>query len=392
MRDEDVIPGIGSRPMGAYGATRRSGYCRFRLWTWRRLGVLFVTMVAVLFVTDVEGPSKQPAMRRIKCCAGVTLCTLVFSPDGNTIAALDHCGRVWLQLTTNRAIPAQLLDGLVGGRCMAFSPNGRFLAVGGQNPDVMLYDLDQGGPGQPLGIPTCDTGGLSFSPDGRTLALSSVCSREIILWDTEGKRLRRTLRGYTTPVTAVAFGPDGASLTSVSLAPGTPVGHRDVIIWDIDTGQPRVSWKERSVTSAFSPDGRLLASPDSFKLSTIRVRDLSSGSLVGPIINAEASIRSMAISTDGRLLAIGTTASTVSVWNVATGREIYRLDANGETLHQLAFSPDMQTLAAAGNNGDILLWERTPAAKVETGTLQGKLDAQVPSSAARPRTVFSAIL
>ena len=116
---------------------------------------------------------------------------------------------------------------------LAFSPDGRSLAVGGIEPDIFLYDLRAGGAGHPLGMPIRGTKGLAFSPDGRTLAASSYLHHEILLWDLAAGRERARLRGHESPVISLAFAPDGRSLASGGMSDAA------IILWDLATGRPR---------------------------------------------------------------------------------------------------------------------------------------------------------
>src|SRR5207245_1280824 len=56
--------------------------------------------------------------------------------------------------------------------------------------------------------------GVTFSPDGKTLATSGA-DGTIKLWNVALKQEVATLRGHTGPVESVAFSPDGKTLASV---------------------------------------------------------------------------------------------------------------------------------------------------------------------------------
>ena len=104
----------------------------------------------------------------------------VFSPDGDTLYTVSHDGTAiaW-DLTGRRGLARQFAftddpkvssEGF-GGRPGVLSPDGRLIAVGLSGRGVALWDALEL---EPVGYPLRETGGevkgLSFSPDGRTLA------------------------------------------------------------------------------------------------------------------------------------------------------------------------------------------------------------------------------
>jgi WD40 repeat protein len=273
------------------------------------------------------------------------------SPDGQTIATVDDRGRVRLRPAVEGGGMERTLADL--GRFVAFSPDGHRLAIAGEEPDVLLCDLDREGRGRPLGIPVRQASALQFSPEGRTLAVSSYCSREIILWDIETGRERMRLRGHSANVLTIAFAPDGRSLSSGSGA--AP----EVVIWDLATGRPRHCLDlsgARTVALAYSPDGRLLATVNALE-RPVRIWDVRTGGQLGLIASqSRPSCFSVAFSPDGRLLATAGDG-TASLWSVATGRELRRVDGQANRVSHVAFSPDGRTLVASGNDDDIRFWD-----------------------------------
>jgi WD40 repeat protein/serine/threonine protein kinase/tetratricopeptide (TPR) repeat protein len=70
-------------------------------------------------------------------------------------------------------------------------------------------------------------------------------------------------------------------------------------------------------------------------------------------------VQCIAVSPDGKVLASGSSGSTVKVWDLASGQEEVRSrrDAGGLGISSMAFSPDSATLAAGVVDGTILLWD-----------------------------------
>src|SRR5262249_20113525 len=110
--------------------------------------------------------------------------------------------------------------------------DGRFLATGGDEPGIRLFDLETAGAERLLRTPMHHVRALVYSPDGRTLAAASALHEDIVLWDPGAGRERIVLRGSPSPVQSLAFSPDGKSLASGSRNGGT------IMVWDLATGRP----------------------------------------------------------------------------------------------------------------------------------------------------------
>jgi WD40 repeat protein len=148
-----------------------------------------------------------------------------------------------------------------GGRCavgayVAISADGQRAAAAAYCGGGILWNARTG-----RQLETFDTGvpavsGVSLSPDGRLLAVSSL-TRTTTLVDLTTKRPVHVLTG-NAPVTRVAFSPTGTWLATAS-------EDGDVRIWDPSSGQlMRVLPEGASVTSvAFTPNGQDVVSTDS---------------------------------------------------------------------------------------------------------------------------------
>ncbi len=111
---------------------------------------------------------------------------------------------------------------------MAFSPDGRWLATGGEENTVKIWDVQTGRELRPLRGHTNDIYAVTISPDGRWIASGGEDST-VKVWDSRTGQLVRSFRGHRGIVTSLAFGlsPDGRRFL-VS-------GSRDhtVKVWDL---------------------------------------------------------------------------------------------------------------------------------------------------------------
>jgi RNA polymerase sigma factor (sigma-70 family) len=109
-------------------------------------------------------------------------------------------------------------DGPKGGATATlFSPDGRLLAVAGNDHSLTLSEVVSGQVRARIQVEEGDgnAAALAFSPDGRILA-AGYPDRSIRFWDVDtGKPLGR-LTGHQGRITALTFSPDGQTLFSAS--------------------------------------------------------------------------------------------------------------------------------------------------------------------------------
>jgi WD40 repeat protein/tRNA A-37 threonylcarbamoyl transferase component Bud32 len=282
---------------------------------------------------------------------------LVFSPDGGTLYTVSRDGTAiaW-GLTGDRSVKRQFKftpDREIEGEDRhpgRFSPDGRLIAVGLEQGGIALRDAKEL---TPAGAPLVETGGevraLAFSPDGRTLAAVSV-DGAMRLWNVASRSLRRkrfAAAGF--PFAGVGFSPDGTTLAAT--------GPNGVELWDVATGARRGSIGGSTGTRdvAFSADWALVAFAQqrSF-VPGAEVWDVDTRSPVAAVSGGEeGDAKAVALSPDGRVLAVGGYGRVVRLWDVRTRTVVHELDAGGA--EALEFSPDGRVLAVSSE--DASLWD-----------------------------------
>jgi WD40 repeat protein len=140
---------------------------------------------------------------------------LFFSSDGKTLYSwTDKKVRVW-DTTTGKEIRQFFAGHADRSYIAAFAPNGKWVACGGQDPLILVYDLASGLEIQRLAVPG-PTSCLAFSPDSRTLAWGSLYGAPIALLEIATNQVRHRFAGHEARINALAFWPDGRLLASGS--------------------------------------------------------------------------------------------------------------------------------------------------------------------------------
>ena len=143
---------------------------------------------------------------------------LVFSPDSKFLAVggqkEDHSGQVQVWDAQSWKVMHVLKhDKYV--ETVAFSANGKILASGGGDDFVQLWDAHKGERIRSLKGVHNLTRCVAFSPDGKTMAAGWM-DGTIRLWDVQSGELKETLKGHTDAIYSLAFSPDGKTLASTS--------------------------------------------------------------------------------------------------------------------------------------------------------------------------------
>lgn len=311
--------------------------------------------------------------------------TVAFSPDGRTLASGSVDGMIQLWDVASHRQFATLFGHTGPVALVAFSPDGHTLAsVGdtlGGDDSVRLWDVASR---QELGRPLIRHVGLVnqivFSPDGRTLAEAGH-DHKIRQWDVSTHRpLGKPLTGHTDTVDTVAFLGDRKLMSAgddKTIRFWDLASHRQLVKplrgpWAAEAFSPDRRWlsyaggvwemaSDRGWDigggGVFSPDGRMLASPDDD--NGILLFNSAPYGEVGGFVAHYGSADPLSFSPDGRTLATGGSDRTVRLWDATSHRQIGRpLTGHRDTVIDVAFSPDGRTLASASLDHTVRLWDR----------------------------------
>ncbi len=278
--------------------------------------------------------------------------TVAFSPDGKQVisGSQDGTARVW-SLETGREVLR--LAGHAGGVGeLSVHPDGGRVVTSGEDGTARVWDISPEGGRDWLTLAGHADVVLeaAISPDGKRVASASWDGTAKI-WDLESGEPLRTLAGHQDQVGGVAFSPDGARVATASYD-GT------VRVWDAGSGEALavLAGHQGPVTGvAFSPDGGALASGGLD--GTARLWDLDTGETLRTLEGHQDWVFRVAFSPDGAFLATASWDGTAGLWHVTSGERRVTLQGGGEPVTSVAFSLDGAYLVTAGFDTDLRIWE-----------------------------------
>jgi WD40 repeat protein len=293
-----------------------------------------------------------------------TITAVAFSPDNHTLAtaSTDRTVKLWdwrkrTLLATTPTQPGPL-------RTVAFSPNGRTLAVGGGSPrtatDQTLTLWDVTHPATPT--KTADLTGhtdqiraVAFNPDGHILASAST-DQNIILWDTQHHARLATLAA-NAELNSVAFSPDGHTIAATS-------HEQTATLWNVDTRTPITTLHHNAIPRgfAFSTDGHTLATASVD--GTISLWDTRNPHTPPTTLTQAETLNTIAYHPDSHTLATASVERTITIWDTTTHTPFATLTGHTEPVTAIAYSPDGTTIASISTDKTIQLWNTNPTTAI----------------------------
>ncbi|KAH9476959.1 Vegetative incompatibility protein HET-E-1 [Psilocybe cubensis] len=294
--------------------------------------------------------------------------SVAFSSDGQWVVSGSYDSKiiVW-NVLTGKVERGPYTGHAKGVLSVDISPDGKYIVSGSQDKEIRIWNLSTGELEHgPFVGHTDAVNSVAFSPDGQKI-VSGSNDRTVILWNAvTGEIDQGPLTGHLHAVYSVAFSPDAKRIVSGSL-------DQTLRIWHVNTGQTEQILHAHSNGGvdcvAFSPDGERIASGSQMD-QTLRLWDSSSTGLNKPsdqrvpfvLQDGEVpswnntSIRSIAFSPDGLLVASGSNDATICLWDISTAQYTTTLVGNEDKgFKSAAFSPDGQWIAY-GSCKPIRLW------------------------------------
>lgn len=288
---------------------------------------------------------------------------VAYSPDGRYVATGGETIILWDSQTQTKLArfphPARV-------SYLDFTPDSKSLVACYGDAQLLVWNVEEReqqfsfvGHSKPVRA-------VAYSPNGKLIA-SAGDDQSIILWDTALGLKNTVLSEHRTRISALEFSPDGRRLISTDL-------HGETIIWEIATGHlqlrftiPDLLESRFGYTVSLSPNQQWIA-------TSFGVHASADGRVVADFGNKNGSPSSetqefyaVRFSPDGRWLVGVNPGNRVFLWDTTnwTIRERASTSQSGTAgLISLAFSPDSRSFVTGQDQGQVRLWSVEPLREI----------------------------
>jgi WD40 repeat protein len=339
-----------------------------------------------------EVPGGKPVFGEVGHSCPVRL--VGFLAGGKTVVSASGDGTLCLWDTATGKESRRLRPGVARGEPFqvkrfggfALSADGDTVAAWGRADPVRVLDLGSGKPVRDLKEAGDRVYAIHFTPDGKGLATAGRGG--LVVWDVATAKALLKKDFEATFVGGLAFSPDGRS---VAVSHDDPDAERDaewpptvdgMRVLDAATGKERWRLKRTDLGPgmlAFSPDGRLLATTGN--RHKLQLWDAATGK---EAVTADRTpgpgqfVVPPAFAPDGRTVACAvfdedSGDGRVTLWEVSTGAVRREFTGHRGAVSALAFAPDGKVLATGSADTTVLLWSLEGAGEALTDKEQAAL-------------------
>jgi len=316
-------------------------------------------------VIRVDDPSKVGEVRRFGDL-GWGVESMAFSPEGKFLAVgkMDRAVLVYDVDKSERVSSHTKLDQLGQIKCCTFTPDGDKLLTGGSEGRIQIWSVTADGrlaQGKAFVGHTGEVNTISVSADGKT-AVSGGRGKTARIWDIEDARELFSVEGFEDNVCASFINRRGTQALACD--------DETLALIDMTSGEVLQTMKlgrGASQSVAISPNGAWVTVSDSYAL---RVWDIRSGKQL-PKLQDDQIPWTAVFSQNGEYVLAGGRGK-VTVWEVATQRRLHEFDTAGSYYVQtIAYSPDQRHFAAIpGSAGQDVQVFRLPAELARPATAE----------------------
>ncbi len=294
-----------------------------------------------------------------------TVFAYAFSPDGTRLVGVNNEQLIAWDLLTGDLI---FNTDRAGALNVFYAPDKAEIYTLDDEGHIRLFDADNGSLNELLTGHTQYGQVAAYADDDGWLALGGS-NGDVKVWDVAERRSLVTLAGSGVPVSALAFSPDGTRLAAGTL-------DNRVTVWDWRNRQPVLTVDGQAQRLAFSPDGTQLAVGQEAAIDLWTVAD---GQRTHHLTIGIGGVRDVLLyAPGGTYLINGGAIPAVMVWNAATGAFVNTLPEVGGESVSAAFSPDGSLLATSVLGGAVTLWNM---AQISADTLsRANLDFGAPQA------------
>ncbi|MFU8771799.1 MAG: BMP family ABC transporter substrate-binding protein [Anaerolineales bacterium] len=291
----------------------------------------------------------------------VTLPSIVsvsYHPGGSVIGVVDISGIVQLFDTRTYEEKARLETNSESQGFISFSPDGRKMAVASLDGWLDVWDFEKLEKlWSTVGEPGSRYASVIFSPDSAFLVTSSF-SRIVQVWDASDGKQVMTLVGHQGVVYSTSFSPSGTQIVTgssddtIRIWDFAPAREISVIASPQGTGSP-----DGSRRAVYSPDGRWLAAGHGDQ-GSLGIWDANNGEVVRMLapVSPSGPVTAVIFHPGGQLLAAGDVSGEIWLWDLTNGKVLKQWKGHEGSVVALHFDRAGDCLISTGTDGTIKQW------------------------------------